>query len=97
MLSPSISLQLSIHPHDLFRDAVVLEAADKLSGTSDDLLAVGTFDHGAYGIGEGGGVVGGDIEAVGTSGFLEAGACGGDDGEATLDGFDDGYAEPLVA
>ena len=74
------------------------EAADIVAAEVDALLASGSSFQGlAEGGGKSFGVVGGDIEAVGTACFFEAGAGAGNDGESAVDGFDDGDAEAFVA
>ena len=79
-------------------NVVAFEAADIGAAADDAVVAArGTLEHLTDGGSHGAGIVGRDVESVGATGFLKAGACAGDDGESAADGLDDGDAEAFIA
>ena len=82
----------------LLGDVVVFEALDVLKAAFDVLFAPFGFREGtADGFGKCFGIVGMNVKTVGATGLFKTRTCGCNDGQAALNGFDDGNAETLVA
>ena len=77
---------------------VVFETLYVLQAVLDTLFAsVSAREGAADGLGECVGIVGMDVEAVGSSGFFKTRTRSSYDGQPALYGFDDGYAKAFVA
>ena len=78
-------------------DIGAAETADVVHVALDALFATfGAFEAVADGIGHAQGIVGGDIEGVGTACLFETGACASDNRQTTADGLDDRDAKAFV-